>query len=274
MMLFMSTTFYILISHLIIHRKTRRASSCTFLKASVTVESALTIPIFFLAIVSMLYMMEVMTIRTNMKSALDCAAGSIRSESYTGIMFPSSKLEKDIVSAIGEERLNRSILVGGSHGVECTSSILSSISGIHSLKVKYQVKLPFPVFHSRPVPMEESICVKGWVGYSGKGFANQSKTVYVTENGSVYHLDYNCTYLHPKIRAVNYGTIPDLRNEDGGKYYPCEHCAKHETGGTVFITEFGTRYHTSLTCSDVKRTIYSIPIEEAVGKGVCSKCGK
>ena len=273
MMLIMSTTFYILISHLIIHRKTRRASSCTFHKASVTVESALTIPIFFLAIVSMLYMMEVMTIRTNIKSALDCAAGPIRSEDYTGIMFHSSKLERDIVSTIGEERLNRSILVDGSQGIECSSSILSSISGVHKLKVKYQVQLPFPVFHSKPIPMEESICVKGWVGYSGNGFSNSSKTVYVTENGSVYHLDYNCTYLHPKIRAVNYGKVPDLRNEDGGKYYPCEHCMKHGAGGMVFITEFGTRYHSSLTCSDLKRTIYSIPIEEAVGKGVCSKCG-
>ena len=273
-MLVKSPTFYILIINQIIHRKARRASSCTFRRASVTVESALTIPIFFLAIVSMLYMMEVMSIRTNIKSALDCAAGPIRSEAYTGLMFGSSKLEKDIVSAIGEERLNRSIVVGGSEGIECTSSILSSISGVHRLKVKYQVKLPFPVFRSRPVSMEESILVKGWVGYSGRGFSSQSKTVYVTENGSVYHLDYHCTYLHPTIQAVQYKKVPELRNESGAKYYPCEHCMKHEAGGMVFITNHGTRYHSSLTCSDMKRTIYSIPIEEAVGKGVCSKCGK
>lgn len=274
MMLIMSTTFYILISHLIIHRKTRRASSCTFLKASVTIESALTIPIFFLAIVSMLYMMEVMAIRTNMKSALDCAAGPVRSEAYTGKMFSSSRIERDIVSAIGEERLDHSILVGGSKGIECTSSALSSVTGIYRVKVKYKVELPFPVFHPKPVPMEESICVKGWVGYSGTGFSNSSKTVYVTENGAVYHLDYHCSYLHPKIKAVQYKKLSNMRNMDGGKYYPCEHCMKQGKGETVFITEYGNRYHSSLKCSGLKRTIYSIPIEEAVGKGICSKCGK
>lgn len=96
---------------------------------------------------------------------------------------------------------------------------------------------------------------------------------YVTENGLVYHKDYHCSYLDLSIRMTHMGTVSDLRNESGGRYYPCEHCMKGNAG-TIYITNFGDRYHSSLSCSGLKRTIYAIPVSEAAGKGACSKCGR
>ena len=64
-----------------------------------------------------------------------------------------------------------------------------------------------------------------------------------------------------------------LRNKDGGKYYPCQYC-KNSGGGCVYVTDYGNRYHKSVSCSRLRRKIYAVPLSETKGKGVCSKCGK
>ena len=98
-------------------------------------------------------------------------------------------------------------------------------------------------------------------------------TVYVTETGLVYHRDYHCTHLELSIHMVLQSEIESLRNEGGGKYHPCQHCMKG-AGGGVYITDTGDRYHSSLSCSGLKRTIYAVPLSEVAGKGACSRCGK
>ena len=116
--------------------------------------------------------------------------------------------------------------------------------------------------------------MKGWTGYERAGFlAEDEETVYITETGMVYHRDYHCNYLELSARMVPAEIVEDLRNESQGKYYPCERCAHKGAGSGVYITDYGDRYHTSLSCSGLKRTIYAVPLSEAVGKGACSKCG-
>ncbi len=117
--------------------------------------------------------------------------------------------------------------------------------------------------------------VKGWCGYeSSIPISAEQTIVYVTETGTVYHKDYHCTYLDLSIHMVPVSGLEDLRNESGSKYYPCELCGKKVSGMGVYITNYGSKYHMSMSCGGLKRKIYAVPISETAGKGACSKCGK
>jgi len=95
---------------------------------------------------------------------------------------------------------------------------------------------------------------------------------FITKNGTVYHRNRNCTYLNPSVKAVFYEDLKEKRNENGAIYYACEKCGNGKKT-VVYITEQGTKYHTSLECSGLKRTIYSILLSEVGGRLPCSKCG-
>lgn len=256
--------------------KFKRTSSSHFgRKGSVTIEAALAVPLFFFAVLALFYMLEVMSVRTSIRTGMQYAAKEAAEEIYIKPMVTPGSLETDIVTAVGAERLERSIVVNGSGGIHCQNSRMSAVTGILELRVNYQVRLPIPVFAVPPVNMEESLRVKGWNGYIRSGFQGQDEeTVYITENGMVYHRDYHCNYLELSIRAVPASQVDALRNEGQGKYHACELCGRGGTFGEVYITDYGDRYHTSLGCSGLKRTIYAVPLSEAVGKGACSKCSR
>lgn len=254
----------------------RRTSFClSGRKGVVTVEAALAVPLFFLAVLVLFYMLEVMSIRTTIRSGMQYAAKEAAEDIYVYPRVTPGKLEADIVASIGGERLERSIVVNGSSGIHCEKSRMSALTGILELRVTYQVRLPIPVFPAAPVNMEESMRMKGWNGYVRSGFGQEDEdTVYVTENGMVYHRDYHCNYLELSIRMVSYDEVNGLRNESHGKYHACESCVHGGAADKVYVTDYGDRYHNSLSCSGLKRTIYAVPMSEAVGKGACSKCSR
>ncbi len=114
-----------------------------------------------------------------------------------------------------------------------------------------------------------------WTGYklgSGgdSGGSMEDTIVYITDTGTVYHLSRSCTHLDLSIRPVDSGQVGDLRNSGGARYRRCEICGGGS--GLVYITDEGDRYHSSLTCSGLKRTIYEIPISQVGARRLCSRC--
>lgn len=243
------------------------------MSASVTVEAAMAVPIFFLAVICLIYLLELMAIGTAVRSGLQYAGKRAAQDAATAPVLMPSRLEADVVESIGADRLARSIVEGGSSGIDCSRSCMSVRTGIGELSAVYQVRIPVPLFRIPLVRYEETMRIKGWTGYERAGFGGEDdETVYITETGLVYHKDYHCTHLDLSIRMASGEEVSSLRNESGGKYYACEHCGGG-SGGAVYITSYGDRYHSSLSCSGLKRTVYAVPLSEAVGKGACSKCG-
>ena len=96
--------------------------------------------------------------------------------------------------------------------------------------------------------------------------------VYVTATGTVYHRDRNCTHIKLSIQEVGKDSVEKLRNRGGAKYYPCS-CYKSHPSSSVYITRDGTRYHSSVSCSSLKRTVKKVTLSDAGQLKPCSKCG-
>nr|WP_308624933.1 pilus assembly protein [uncultured Eisenbergiella sp.] len=138
-----------------------------------------------------------------------------------------------------------------------------------------RVKPVVPIL-SYPGTTIVSCCyMRAWTGYDVERKTEaeeQEEIVYITENGTVYHRERNCTHLTFSVELAGRDEVGQLRNESGGKYYPCEKCGG-DGSSFVYVTGEGSRYHNTITCSGLKRTVISIPLSEAGGRPPCSRCG-
>lgn len=247
------------------------ASLSQTLTASVTVEAVICLPLVIYVSVCLIWLLELRALQLTVRCALQEAGKCMAAElSEVPILIPN-RLEEEIRTIIGEERLERSLIADGVH---CEKSYIWGNTGIMELTAEYEVKLPFPEFAVPNMVYQEQMRMKVWNGYvkGGKLDPGIETVVYVTETGVVYHKDYKCNYLDLSVRSVNKDVIDELRNKDGGKYHACELCGSSGREN-VYITDYGNRYHSSLNCSGMKRKIYAVPLSEVKGKGACSKCG-
>ena len=256
-------------------KKNSRGFGKTHLNASVTVSAALSIPIFLFAILSLVFLLEISAISLSLHGAMVGAAKNAAVDVYKYPIFNTWTLKRDVTDFINKDRLDRSIIVGGTGGLNFWQSSYSKTTEEIEVVANYKVRIPFPGFDKITIRQQESLKVKAWTGYVHPHDQDEEhRLVYVTETGSVYHTDYGCTHLQLSISFVSANELSDLRNEGGGKYHPCEKCSIGESMAGVFITNHGNKYHHAVSCSGLKRTIRTIPIHEVKGRGPCSRCSK
>lgn len=254
-------------------RGMERTSSFTSRNGSVSIEMALVTPIFFFGLCCLCYLLEIMAIQNSVHAATQNVAKQIGEKLYATPYISTSEVEELLVKSIGEERINRSVIKEGSAGLDCSRTVVLPRSGTIRMHVAYEVLLPVRLFGTLSMSLQEALVAKGWTGYvKGNFTTQQEEIVYVSETGIVYHRDSHCTYLELSIQMANRTEIDAKRNESGETYKPCELCGRGNSSA-VYITSHGNRYHSSLQCSGLKRTIYAVPLSEVVGKGACSKCG-
>ena len=242
-------------------------------KGSVTIEAAFGIPLFLFAALCLIWLIEIQSIKISITAAAQSAAKSAAEDTAVIPVLNTIKLKSDIVSLIGEDRINRSIIRGGSSGISCWKSYVSPDTGEMNIKVEYDIMVPIPVIGSPSASLEEKFTISSWNGRNNEQMGGENREiVYMTENGSVYHEDYNCSYLRLSLRYVPYEELGSIRNESGGRYHACEKCVIGSAMTGVYITENGNKYHNTLGCSGLKRTIYAIKRSETGGVGGCSRC--
>lgn|GEM_PF-560886 len=159
---------------------------------------------------------------------------------------------------------------------------VSETSGIIALEAFFETKPYFNLFFGgfSNTLIECRYFGHDWTGYDMNFKAEESDEpkeafVYVCGKDAkhAYHKDPTCTYLLRNIKSCNVKNIDDKRNSSGARYYPCEVCGGG-VSGKVYYTQYGTAYHSSVTCSELSRTIESIKESEAIEIGMrpCSKC--
>ncbi len=208
-------------------------------KASLAVETALILPLFFLGMVTMISFMDVYKQQTeHLMKACETAK--------------QSGMYAYALDGSGVEEI--------------------TIPDVYSYKPVGGI-VPLP-----RVWMHNAIKVHAWTGKTYETFGDNSteeeEMVFVTESGGVYHRNPGCSYLNVSISQVSGSKISSMKNAYGEKYTACEKCSRNQKpAGTVYITQKSNRYHNQASCSGLKRTVRMVKLSEAGTEHACSRCG-
>lgn len=117
-----------------------------------------------------------------------------------------------------------------------------------------------------------------WIGYdvsqgNGTETGEKEEMVYITKSGTAYHRERSCVYLNPSVEMTGQKQAAASKNQGGSRYTPCEICGGNSE--VVYVTRDGNRYHSTVTCSGLRRTIDYVTLEQALaaGRHACPRCG-
>lgn len=250
----------------------KEVSPYTCLKGSYTLEAAIVLPLFTVFMVTILMFFRIMQVETQVQEALI----------YAGRMtaVECSTIDKKAVNIVTAEGLFRKeakkysgigkYVQGGAIGITLSKS---KVDGNYiELSAQYKVKFPVALIKVDGIKIVQRSINRKWTGKSIKG-DDLDPYVYYTDTGTVYHLSSSCKYLDLSINAIKYGEIKGIRNKSGHKYYACScAAAKITSNSTVYVTDYGTKYHSKLNCSSLKRTVHMERLSKVKNLKLCSKC--
>ena len=179
----------------------------------------------------------------------------------------------------------------GVNGIDYSGSIAYGGQNRINLHFEYFIRFPGDYFGLGDRLVVQGSSFRGFYGYDWDKTAEfddamqrkedsahpKEKNVYIAPYGSVFHLDEHCSYISITPDMVSIPELELRRNQSGGKYYPCEKCINDSFSGLyVYVTAYGTRYHSSRNCSKIERNPLEITMTEAenMGRRPCSKCAR
>ncbi len=263
---------------------------------SLTLEAMMGLPLLIFVFFMLCGFFSVINIEAKVKTAINETAGDVAHYYYAVDQLKNDlTAEKEVVSEMGKsipwELLNFAVtetevrkklqnqtlfdkwIKGGASGISLLGSYYDTEKNEAVIRASYTVKLPFFSIFSGGISLSDTVYRRAWIGKTAEKTEECEEYVYITETGTVYHKSPACTHLKLSIRRENRDGIPDLRNESGGKYVPCEYCGNEETE-TVYITDYGTCYHSNRNCSGLKRSIRRIRLSEIGTRDLCQRCGE
>lgn len=141
-----------------------------------------------------------------------------------------------------------------------------------------RIEAPFSVAAFGTASIANGCVMHKWIGYDltqggSDGEAGREEMVYVTKSGSAYHRERSCVYLNPSVKLMGISQAQASVNRNGVRYTACELCGGRAE--VVYVTEDGVRYHSTINCSGLRRTIDYVTLQEALAaeKHACPKCG-
>lgn len=262
-----------------------RASHAAIM-GSLTVEASLVLPLFVMAIMVLLFFIQAIQMQIQIQKALFNqtvkTAGYAYYLSQTEIPTEAEQyleaefIKLNIVNELGAEFFKNGYIANGKNGLVLNLSNISD-EGIIDIALQYKMQVPFDIFGVGKLNFVARARCRTWDGNYSDITGYKGNVVYVTPNGEVYHVSDKCTYIVKSVSSCNYHSIDEKRNLSGGIYYPCNVCAESKTPiamQLVYFTNYGTRYHLEVLCSNLKTNVFAMNEETAKKKyRACSKCG-
>ncbi|MCD7736221.1 MAG: pilus assembly protein [Lachnospiraceae bacterium] len=254
------------------------------LNASLTVEAALVLPMFLFCMIAALQYCRAMGTAVQFGTALSETGKTLAAAAYAqtciGDPGEGAELAVNTLSVLyAQNRVTSQVEdTAAVKNVNMAFSSLMQEDEMIDLVLTYQIRMPFGVVNLPGTIFIQRASVRAWVGRKEGKDPDENEedeeetTVYVTATGTVYHVDPECTYLKLSVQTVEADALGELRNNSGEIYHACELCGS-DCGSTVYITNEGNRYHRSLSCSGLKRTVKEVSLSEVGDLHVCSKCG-
>lgn len=272
------------------------------LEGSVTIEAALVLPLFVYAILVFFSFFIIINYQTIMQNSVNNAAKAVSRYEYLNERLEKISEKKEISEKITYDKdileqginnlyirkkiLNDEVknytkkinIVRGISGIEINETeINKSNDGINDIKVYYRLEV-WKLGKSRGrLSLGNRCYFRSWIGESiCETDVSDSKKVFITKNGKVYHLYKDCTHIELSVEKVKYEEVGQLRNLYGGKYYKCEKCIKKQLpyGYFVYITKSGDSYHSYEKCSAIIRDVIEVDISDVGDRDICNRCSK
>ena len=270
--------------------------------ASLTLEAAVSVPLFLMFCIALISFLAILNLQINIQVSMEETSRSMGKTAYA-LEHASSIKEKNSDSTdeqtltmmslginpttikmwiLSDNSLNsmveQSRVKGGTGGLYTYNSTFDETDGILDIITSYDYQVPWVPSGWGTLRFVQRMRSHVWTGESlekksgGASDDSDGQTVYVTPTGSVYHLSASCHYLDLSIHSTSYSELSHKRNSSGARYDRCSECAASGDFSTVYITDYGTNWHSSLSCSGLKRTVVEHDISEVDGMRVCSKC--
>ena len=127
---------------------TRERASAPGVRASVTIEAAFAVPLFIFAVLSLIFLIEIQSIRGCIHAAGSDAAKQAAESTAVLPVLNTIQLKSNLVNLIGEERIERSILNGGTSAISCWKSYWIPGTEEINVVIEYKIKIPVPLLKS------------------------------------------------------------------------------------------------------------------------------
>lgn len=277
------------IRNICVMKKTGRRIYKTALsgRGSASVEAAMVLPVFIFAMLGIvsvagavhtrgivyeglhetaLYMAEYSFLERQIENGVDAGAEAEVFKDGVSLVTANKKLRDYIED---QDMIDRYV-AGSFAGLHIVQSELKADDCIY-VKLEYDIRICVLVIGDVTIPCEERIRQRAFLGYDKANDADSEGTyVYVAENGEVYHKSRSCFHIKLNIRQISYAAA----EKECEGLTQCSLCARYRGRGTLYVTQSGDKYHYSLECPGLKRTVYRVKKDDAGDMRPCSNCGE
>ncbi len=214
-----------------------------FLSASVTLECALVLPLFFMAVLTTALFMEAVRQQTGSSLRLSNEARKLSAAA----------------GALPEDDAGR--------------------AGWIDLAEKEVFQYPFGVLRVPKLAFAVRARVYPWTGWPGgiggdnSGSGGDAGIVYLTDNEEVWHSHPDCTHLDLSVFRSTVSAVSSMRNAYGRKYRPCPGFPEGYSG-PVWLTEKGDYYYPGPDYPGLTRHVHAVRRSEAGSLGKCERCAE